>query len=322
MALDRFRAAPLPNPPAQWDPQYMRQVIRVLENYFSQLDSNTPNHAEKYTADQFQGGNINADNVVTTNVVTNDLQFNTGTGTYLDTGAHQTGALISEGHLNLNQISDKIMVHDLYADMLHGDGRYITVPYNQFQSQIDQTAIAIDQAYAVRLEITDFTDGIYISGPTNTRITFKEPGVYTLTYSLSFKNPTNDAQTIDVWFRYNDNSGSGAVNVPNSNSRFTIPARKSTGDPSYLIAVTAYTGIATGPDVYVEIMWRVSDTNIVMEHLPAVTYSAGVTPAIPATPSALVQANFVSAEYPPVTRVAPLPVFGFGQIGNISVSVT
>lgn len=55
MAMERFRAAPLPNPPAQWDPQYMRQVIRVLETYFSQLDSNTPNFADKYTATTFNG---------------------------------------------------------------------------------------------------------------------------------------------------------------------------------------------------------------------------------------------------------------------------
>jgi len=55
MALDRFRAAPLPNPPSHYDPQYMRQVIRVIENYFSQLDSNTPNNAQKYTADTFNG---------------------------------------------------------------------------------------------------------------------------------------------------------------------------------------------------------------------------------------------------------------------------
>lgn len=54
MALDNFRASPLPNPPTQYDPQYIRQVIRVLETYFSQLDSNTPNHAQKYTADLFQ----------------------------------------------------------------------------------------------------------------------------------------------------------------------------------------------------------------------------------------------------------------------------
>lgn len=55
MAIDRFRASPLPNPPAEWDAQYMRQVIRVLETYFSQLDSRAAQNAEKYTADTFNG---------------------------------------------------------------------------------------------------------------------------------------------------------------------------------------------------------------------------------------------------------------------------
>jgi hypothetical protein len=55
MALDRFKAAPLPNAPSEYDAQYMRQVIRVIETYFSQLDSNTPNNAQKYTADTFNG---------------------------------------------------------------------------------------------------------------------------------------------------------------------------------------------------------------------------------------------------------------------------
>ena len=232
MALDKFRASPLPNPPTQWDPQYMRQVIRVLEIYFSQLDSNAANHASKYTADNFYGG------------------------------------------------------------VFHGDGSQLYVPYNQFYSVVDQTAAAIDQAYALKLEETSFTNGIYIAGANDTEITFSEPGIYTINYSLAFKNTTNDLQEIDVWFRYNN--GTGAVDVPDSNSKFAIPPRKSTGTPAYLIAVTAFTGFAEAQDVYVEIMWRVSDTNVSLEHLPAVTYSAGVTPAIPATPSAIVQANFVS----------------------------
>ena len=33
-----FRNAPLPNPPAEFDAQYIRQMIRVLELYFNQLD--------------------------------------------------------------------------------------------------------------------------------------------------------------------------------------------------------------------------------------------------------------------------------------------
>lgn len=313
MALDKFKAAPLPNPPAQWDPQYMRQVIRVLEVYFSQLDSKAANNASKYTADEFVGGSFAGTELDVSDVSTNTLSANQALIGYQSSNGILTNALISYGHKNGRQISDDIMANNFYGGAFYGDGRYLNVPYNQFQSQVDQTAAAIDQAYALQLETTDFTDGIYITGTNNTRITFRKAGVYKLTYSLSFKNTTNHGQTIDVWFRYN------GTDVADSNSRFFIPARKSTGDPSYLIAVTSYTGIATADDVYVEIMWRVSDTNVILEHLPAVTYSAGVTPAIPATPSALVQADFISAEYPPVTRVAPLPVFGFGQIGAINV---
>ena len=55
MALDLFNAPPLPNPPGEWNAQYMRQVLRVIEIYFAQLDSRTPNNAQKYTADTFNG---------------------------------------------------------------------------------------------------------------------------------------------------------------------------------------------------------------------------------------------------------------------------
>lgn len=54
MALKDFRAAPLPNAPAQYDPQYIRQLIRVIENYFSQLDSSAANIASSYSAPQMQ----------------------------------------------------------------------------------------------------------------------------------------------------------------------------------------------------------------------------------------------------------------------------
>lgn len=234
MALERFKAAPLPNPPAQYDPQYVRQLIRVIEIYFSQLDSITPNQASSYRADNFYGG-------------------------------------------------------DFYGGKFNGDGSGLRLPHNQFYSSVDQTIAAIDQAYAVRLEHTNFTDGISITGVNNTQITFSEPGIYRLDYSLSFKNPTNDAQFVDIWLRYE------GVNVANSNSKFTIPPRKSTGDPAFLIAVTPLGVEALAAGDYVEIMWTASSTSVVMEHLPAVAYSAGVTPAIPATPSAIVEAMFLSA---------------------------
>lgn len=313
MALDKFRAAPLPNPPAQYDPQYLRQVIRVLETYFSQLDSRTPNNAQKYTADEFVGGSFSGTDITATNVTT--IRLDAIGGSVDNLTAQETFSEYTRTHslqADNAEITSLMSAH-IYGGQFYGDGRFISVPYNQFQSFVDQTAASVAVAYPLELEVTDFADGIFIAGTNDTQITFSKSGVYRLTYSLSFKNTTNDGQTIDVWFRYN------GADVANSNSRFFIPARKSTGDPSYLIAVTAYTGIAQNDNDYVEIMWRVSDVNVTMEHLPAVTASPGVTPAIPATPSAIVQADFISAEYPPATRVAPLPVFGFGQVGAISV---
>lgn len=233
MALDKFRAAPIPNPPVQWDSQYMRQVIRVIETYFSQLDSRAPNNAQQYSADRFVGGRFS------------------------------------------------------------GDGSGIHVPYNQFYSLTDQTAAAIDQSYPVKLEETSFTNGVSITGANDSYITFTEPGIYLITFSLAYKNPTNDAQYVDIWFRYND--GVTSTDIANSNSKFTIPPRKSTGDPSYLIAVTPFAVTVAAAGDYVELRWATSTTSVVMEHIDPIAYSAGVTPAIPGTPSAIVQVHFVSA---------------------------
>jgi hypothetical protein len=69
-------------------------------------------------------------------------------------------------------------------------------------------------------------------------------------------------------------------------------------------------------------MWHPSSLDVVLEHVPAVTASAGVTPDIPATPAAIVQASFISAEYPIAKRVAPLSVFGFGELGRVTVATT
>ncbi len=62
MALVGFKHSPLPNPTQDYDAQNMRQLIRVIELYFNQLDSLTPNQAQSYTADAFIGGTITLGN--------------------------------------------------------------------------------------------------------------------------------------------------------------------------------------------------------------------------------------------------------------------
>ena len=313
MALEKFRAPPLPNAPAQYDPQYVRQLIRVLELYFSQLDSLTPNQAQSYRADNFYGGDFTGTSLTAADITTTTLDAVSGQidlfsanridAIYTDTDAlHADTALI------------KILTTEsVYGGTYYGDGRWLQLPYNQLTSDQNQTAASVANAYAITLNNNEFPDGISIVS--NSRITFAREGIYNIAYSIQFKNTNNDVETIDIWIRKN------GTDIANSNSRFAIPARKSTGSPSYLIAVTPIMVDITADGQYIEIMWRVSNTGVSIEALPAVTASPGVTPAIPATPSIIVGVTHVSAQFPPTTRVAPLPVIGFGQIGNVSVSI-
>lgn len=228
MALDKFRApGTLPNPPLEWDPQYMRQVLRSIELYFGQLDSRTPNNAEQYSADRFIGGTFS------------------------------------------------------------GDGRSVYVPFNEFSSTATQSAAAVDQAYAMTMNVDGYPGDISVVS--NSQITFVHPGVYNVSYSVQLKNTTNDLQTVDIWLRYK------GVDIATTNTRFAIQPRKSVTEPSYLVAVTPLmVSIPMAAD-YIQVMYRVSNTAVTIEYLPAVTYSAGVTPAIPATPSVIVSVQFVSA---------------------------
>jgi len=312
MALEKFKAAPLPNPPVQYDPQYVRQLVRVLEIYFSQLDSLTPNQAQSYRADNFYGGNftgasLTADNVTTTNIdavtgVIDLFSANRSNTVYTDTDAFSTRtALIATA-----------TVGDVYGGTYYGDGRWLQLPYNQLSSNQAQTAASVANAYAITLNGNEFPDGISIVS--NSRITFAKKGIYNVAYSIQFKNTDNSSHDVDIWLRRN------GTDIANSNSRFGIPARKSAGSPSHLIAVTPIMVDITADGQYIEIMWRVSNTAVSIEAFAAVTASPGVTPAIPATPSVIVGITHVSAQYPPVTRIVPLPVIGFGQIGNVSVS--
>lgn len=56
MAMKHFRFGALPIPPSEYNPEHLRQAFRVLELYFSQLDSQTPLQNESYTGLDFYGG--------------------------------------------------------------------------------------------------------------------------------------------------------------------------------------------------------------------------------------------------------------------------
>ena len=311
MALEKFRAPAIPLPPNEYNRQQFDEIFRALRIYFNNLDSLTPNQADSYRADNFFGGDLSVDDATAKFINAIEAVVETAT---INTITNNYGKI--QSLLNNRIVSKDVMAANFYGGMFHGDGRFISTPYNQFESLVDQTAPNVATANALELEVTNFADSISITGANDTQITFSEKGIYFITYSLQFKNVSNEGEFIDIWIRYNGND------YPQSNTRFYIPPRRNNTDPAYLVAVTTIAGDAVNDGDYVEIMWRVSDTDVTIEHLPAVTASAGVTPDIPETPSAIVQAAFISAQFPPTEKVAPLSVYGYGQLGSVTILTT
>jgi len=308
MALERFRAPALPIPNAEYDQRTMTDIIRALRLYFNQLDSLTPNQAQSYRADNFYGGEFDGTVMTANNVATSTL-----TATYSNVSSMMSEFIRSKGFLGGNYTGGSYMGTNFYGGFFHGDGRYLSTPYNQITSDQDQTG-AVATATAVTFNTNEFPGSISIVS--NSRITFGEKGIYLFNYSLAFTNPTNDAQDIDIWYRYK------GTDIANSNSKFSIPARKSTGNNSYLIAVTPYTINIVADNDYVELMFRVTDATVTLEHLAAVAAAPGVTPAIPATPSVILTIQFISDRFPAPEEVAPVSVTGFGQTGTVIVNTT
>lgn len=155
-----------------------------------------------------------------------------------------------------------------------------SAPYGAFQDTTDQTAANTTTAYAVTFNTTDYSNGVYLSN--SSRLNVRNYGIYNIQFSFQYKNTTNDGQDVDIWFRKN------GTNVDGSNSRFHMPARKSTGDPSHLIAAMNFFLEMNAGD-YVEVMWRTSDVGVSLEHFPTST-----SPTRPSIPSAIVTLNYVA----------------------------
>jgi len=194
---------------------------------------------------------------------------NTGTLTLATGGATTT---------TLNDLRigvDSVILFAPTSDAAFAD----SIPYGAFQDSTDQTAASTTVAYPITFNTTDFSNGVTLSN--NSRLNVKNAGLYNLQFSIQFKNTTNDGQDVDVWFRKN------GTNIANSNSRFHLVARKSSGDPSHLIAALNFFVDMAAND-YVEIIWRTTSTSVSIEH-----FDTSTSPTRPAVPSVIATMNLV-----------------------------
>jgi hypothetical protein len=144
--------------------------------------------------------------------------------------------------------------------------------YGGFSDSTDQTGSVV-AGTVMTFNTIDVADGVTLVS--SSRITVPSTGKYQLQFSSQFKNTNNAQEDATVWLRIN------GVDLGNSATQYTIPARKSAGIFGYGVASLTFLLDLNAND-YVEIVWIPTNTTVIMEHLPA-----SVTPAYPAIPSVI-----------------------------------
>ena len=202
--------------------------------------------------------------------ILNGKTNNTGTVT-LATGNATTTTLYDE-----RISSDTKIVLVPYSASAFTD----SIPYGAFQDSTDQTAASTTVAYPMTFNTTDYSNGVYLSN--SSRLNVRNAGVYNLQFSAQLENQDNAQHTVDIWFRKN------GTNIANSNSQFTVPARKSASIFGHVIAALNFF-VELAANDYVEIVWRAEDTLVSIEQTAAQT-----SPTRPATPSIIATMQAIS----------------------------
>ena len=146
----------------------------------------------------------------------------------------------------------------------------------------DQTG-SVTAATAVEWATAAVT-GAGITIASNSLITFAAAGTYRINASLQFSNSTSSDHDVTVWFSKN------GTNIANTGAKTNVPK---TGDGgTMLVAYEIFETVTAGQ--YIEMYWYPENVGVTLHYIAPVAASPGVTPAIPATPPAIVVAQRIA----------------------------
>ena len=177
-------------------------------------------------------------------------------------------------------------------------------PYGAFQDTTDQSIATTTATANISLNTTDYSLGTSLVDGYKVKVDYS--GLYNVQFSIQFVNTDNNIHDIDIWFKKNNS------NVAGSNSKFSVPNRHG-GTDGHLIAALNF-NIELAKDDYVSLAWATSSTAVTVEHLAAQT-----TPTRPATPSAIVTIQYLSANSY-TTNLFTEPYISAQQNGQATIS--
>ena len=198
--------------------------------------------------------------------------------------------LIRALRLYFNLLDDyfKITILDALNGGVGGNG--ITFPHIAASDSTDQYAGGNNTPTVINWNTLDSGYLWTLNAPGSA--TAAVAGVYTIRYSLQLANTANAIHDATVWLKVNN------VDVANSATFFSIPARKSAGNPSYICAYSEATfEVAVGDEI--ELYWATDlaySTTGPVDGVYILAEPAQTSPyAHPAVPSVIGSITYVSA---------------------------
>jgi hypothetical protein len=139
-----------------------------------------------------------------------------------------------------------------------------TPRYGSFYDTTTQTAAVINTAYPMTFNTTDLSFGVTRGSPTS-RIFVDRPNVYNIQFSTQLDKTSGGVGLVWIWLRKN------GVNVPDSAGQIRIQ-----GNNAEILAAWNYV-IQLNAGDYIELMWEVDDTSVILLADPA----SAVHPSVP-----------------------------------------
>jgi hypothetical protein len=207
---------------------------------------------------------------------------------------------------------DQVIATNFTGGLFSGEGYGIQFPHVAASDSTEQYATGNDTPTLVNWNTLRSQSGWALNAPGSA--TAQYAGIYKITYELQLANDNNTAHDVFFWLRVN------GIDVVNSTTAYTVPARKSVGNPSY---VSAYSEVVfpINANDEIELYWATDQAatsggtaGVYLHHQVAQT-----TPyARPATPSARGSIIFVSALPDPNVS----GVYASGYVGTVTVSIS
>ncbi len=206
---------------------------------------------------------------------------------------------------------------NFYGGDFVGYGQNIVLPHIAASDSTDQIATGNNTATQVEFNTLDSSFGWTLNPSGSATATYD--GVYKITFSLQFINTANAIHYATVWLKANN------IDVDNSATIFTIPARKSAspGEEGYICGYSEATFTAIAGDE-IELYWATDLAGNPTTPTDGVyIYHDGpqVSPFVrPAVPSVIGSIAFVSSLlYKTVVRLSS--VSASGSVGAVTVTI-